>query len=114
LSKAGAPRPSSRMIYDRNARSHQDHAADQTQGYAFTQKDVAEDNTDNRCGEMEHPHVAGDIALVEFGSYDKTDTGDDHPLIEYTGCNFCIPIVNEIAVENLMSAKKCYGSYRLP
>ena len=80
--KTGAPLPSSRMIYDRNAQSHQDHAADQTQGDAFTQKDVAEDNTDNRCGEMKHPHVAGDIALVEFCRYDKTDTGDDHPLIE--------------------------------
>jgi len=31
---------------------------------------------------MKHSQVAGDIALVEFGRYDKTDTGDDHALIE--------------------------------
>jgi hypothetical protein len=94
------------MIYDRNAQSYQDHAADQTQGYSFTQKYVAEDNADNRCGELKDPHVTGDITLVEFCQYDKTDTGDDHPLIEYTGCNFYIPLVNEIALENYAANKK--------
>ena len=94
------------MIYDRNTQSHQDHTADQTQGYAFTQKDVAEDNTDNRRGKMKYPHVAGDIALVEFGRYDKTDTGDDHPLIENTGCNFNVPLAIEIALENQTEEKK--------
>ena len=45
---------------------------------------------------MKHSHVAGDIELVEFGRYDKTDTGDDYPLIEITGCNFGIPLVTKL------------------
>ena len=69
---------STRVIYNGNTQSHQNHAGDQTRGYPFTQQDITEDNPDNRCGEVKNPHMAGHIALVEFRGDNKTDSGNGY------------------------------------